>query len=140
MLWFHPVLQLIATFIGVYAGYLGIERFLSQHMGIRTQFLWKRHIIIGRIAMLLWTAGMAGGLVFARLQWNVNFVTGDHYRNAFGMLPLIVFGMTSGVYMDKKKARRTLLPLLHGSCNLILLIMAFLQIRTGWQVLKDFIL
>jgi hypothetical protein len=56
------------------------------------------------------------------------------------MLPLIVFGMTSGVYMDKKKARRTLLPLLHGSCNLILLIMAFLQIRTGWQVLKDFIL
>jgi len=140
MLWFHPALQILATMIGIYAGYLGMERFLAQHMGKRAQFLWKRHVILGRFAILLWTAGLAGGLVIARLQWDVNFVTGEHYRNAFNMIPLIVFGVASGVYMDRKKAKRTILPLMHGLCNLILLTMAVYQIRTGWQVLQDFIL
>jgi len=140
MLWFHPALQVIATMFGIYAGYLGMERFLSQHLHKRTQFLWNRHVFVGRFAILLWMAGMAGGLTIARWKWDVNFVTGIHYKNAFNMLPLMIVGAASGIYMDKRKAKRTILPLLHGVCNLLVLGMAIYQIKTGWQVIKDFVL
>lgn len=140
MLWFHPVLMGLTNLIGLYAAYLGMERFLSQHMGMRTQFLWKRHVFMGSAAMILWVGGMVGGLAMARYYWQVNFVTGDHYETAFSMLPLIAFGAATGYYMHRKKARRTLLPLLHAVCNLLLLGMAFYQFKTGWQVLRDFVL
>ncbi len=140
MLWFHPAIQIIATLFGIYAAYLGMERFLSQHLGMRTQFLWKRHVFVGRIALLLWMAGLIGGGMVARLKWQVNFVTGAHYQIAFTMVPLMVIGALTGIYMDRKKAKRKILPLFHGVCNILVLILAFLQIRTGYQVIKDFIL
>lgn len=140
MIWIHPVLQAFATMIGIYAAYLGLERFLSQHMGMRTQFLWKRHVTFGQIAIGLWLFGMIGGLTVARLKWQVNFVTGAHYQTALTMLPFMVFGALSGIYMDKKKARRKILPLAHAICNILLLAMAVYQIKTGWQVIQDFIL
>ena len=140
MVWIHPVVQLLATFVGVYAAYLGLERFLSQHMGKATGFLWKRHVLFGRTALVVWMLGMAGGLLVARLKWQVNFVTGSHWQMAFVMLPLMVFGAATGAYMDKNKAKRTVLPLLHGGCNLLVLALAINQVRTGWQVIKDFIL
>lgn len=140
MLWLHPSLQLFATLIGMYAAYLGLARFQSQHLGKSVQFQWKRHVTFGRIAILLWMVGLAGGLLVARFKWNVNFVTGLHYKTAFTMFPLMVFCAASGIYMDKKKAKRTILPILHGIGNLILLGLALFQIRTGWQVIQDFIL
>lgn len=140
MIWFHPVIQIAATLIGVYAAYLGMERFLSQHMGMRTQFLWKRHVRLGQIATVLWALGLGGGLMVARLKWQVNFVTGAHYQTAFAMVPFMIFGFLSGLFMDKRKARRKFLPLAHGICNLLLLSMAVYQIKTGWQVIKDFVL
>lgn len=140
MLWVHPVLQLIATVFGIYAAYLGMERFLSQHLGMRTQFLWKRHVFVGRVALVLWMLGLMGGGMVARLKWQVNFVTGAHYQIAFAMVPFMVIGVLSGIYMDRRKAKRTFLPLLHGVCNVLALLLAFLQIRTGWQVIRDFVL
>lgn len=140
MLWFHPVLMTVANLIGFYAAYLGMERFLSQHLELRTQFLWRRHVRFGLAALALWLMGIAGGLIVARLTWQVNFVTGDHYKIAFYMVPLILFGAFSGLYMDRKKARRTILPLLHGIGNLVLLGLALYQFSTGWQIIKDFVL
>ncbi len=140
MLWIHPALQFIATMIGIYAAYLGMERFLSQHMKMRTQFLWQRHVTVGRIAIILWMLGFAGGMMIARLKWQVNLVTGLHYQTAFAMAPLMAIGAMTGIYMDRRKAKRTFLPLLHGAVNILLLFLAFFQIRTGWQVIKDFIL
>jgi len=140
MIWIHPVLQILATLIGIYAAYLGMERFLSQHMGMRTQFLWKRHVLIGKVAIALWFFGMVGGLSMARLKWEVNFVTGHHYQTAFAMLPFMIFGFASGLYMDRNKAKRTLLPLAHAIGNVLLLLMALYQIKTGWLVIKNFIL
>lgn len=140
MLWIHPAVQVVATLFGIYAAYLGMERFLSQHMGMRTQFLWQRHVFVGRAAILLWMAGLAGGLTIARLKWQVNFVTGPHYLTAFTMLPLMIIGAGTGIFMDRKRTKRTVLPLIHGAANVLLLLLAFYQIRTGWQVIKDFIL
>ena len=90
--------------------------------------------------MFIWMAGLAGGLIMARLKWNVNLVTGDHYKVAFSMIPLLFFGAASGLILDRKRKKRTLLPIMHGLCNLALLSLATYQIFTGWQVIKDFIL
>jgi uncharacterized membrane protein YozB (DUF420 family) len=140
MLWFHPVLQSLATLLGIYAAWLGLQRLRANHFGAKVPFLWKRHVSMGAAAMVLWLLGMLGGLAVARIQWGVNFVTGAHYQVALVMLPLILFGIASGRYMDRVKARRTALPLAHGACNLLVLLLALYQIRTGWQVIRDFIL
>ncbi|CCH49082.1 DUF4079 family protein [Pseudodesulfovibrio piezophilus] len=140
MLWFHPALQIFATLVGLYAASLGMKRFLARHFEMRTRFPWKRHVTVGQIALSLWLLGMIGGMTVARLKWEVNFVTGAHYKTAFAMLPLLILGGASGLYMDKKKARRKILPLAHAACNLILLALALWQFRTGFQVIKDFIL
>lgn len=140
MLWIHPVLQALTTLIGLYVAYLGLQRFMAQHMGKSRPFLWKRHVTLGKVVLVLWTAGMVGGLAVARLKWQVNFVTGLHYQTALTMLPLILFGGLSGWYMDRHKAQRILLPLAHGVCNLAVVALALFQFRTGWQVIKDFIL
>lgn len=140
MLWLHPSVQLLAILIGSYAAYLGMERFLSQHLNMRTQFLWKRHVKVGQIAIFLWSAGLLGAMSVVHMKWGVNFVTSEHYQIAFIMTPLMVASVASGIYMDKIKAKRKLLPLIHGICNTILIALAFYQIRTGWQVISDYIL
>lgn len=140
MLWVHPIIQLVATALGVYAAYLGGERFLAQHLGWRTQFLWKRHVQFGYLSMGIWGMGLISGFAVAKIHWQVNFITGGHVDTALAMIPFMVFGVLSGIYMDRRKAKRTLLPLCHGLCNLITLCMALYQIRTGWHVINDFIL
>ncbi|MFH1912910.1 MAG: DUF4079 family protein [Pseudomonadota bacterium] len=140
MLWFHPILQLVATLLATYAAWLGLQRLRANHFGARVTFRWKGHVNTGRAAMILWLLGLLGGLAMARIQWGVNFVTGAHYQVALIMLPLLIFGLVSGAYMDRVRARRTTLPLAHGVCNLLLLALALFQISTGWQVIQDFIL
>lgn len=140
MLWFHPVIQFIATLLGAYALYLGMDRFFSQHLGHTRQFNWKLHVSIGRIAIILWMAGLVGGMMVARLKWQTNFVTGSHYQTALAMIPFMTIGAVTGIYMDRKKMKRTIMPIIHGTCNAIALALAFNQIRTGWRVIQDFIL
>ncbi|HKI82646.1 MAG TPA: DUF4079 domain-containing protein, partial [Pseudodesulfovibrio sp.] len=60
---------------------------------------------------------------------------GLHGGTAPVMLALILFGSTTGLYMDRKKAKRTLLPILHGAANLLLLLLALSQFVTGVVIL-----
>lgn len=48
--------------------------------------------------------------------------------------------LASGLVLDRRKARRTVLPLVHGLANLALLILALVQVWTGFLVLKVFVL
>lgn len=140
MLWFHPILQCLATLTGAYAAWLGLQRLLSRHFGMSLKFQWKRHVSVGTAALSLWLLGLFGGIAVARIKWGANFITGEHYQTALVMLPLLLFGLASGLYMDRVKGQRTLLPLLHGVGNLLILALALYQIRTGWQVIRDFVL
>ena len=139
MLWFHPIFQVLTTLMALYVAYLGVERFVAQHLRIRRLFRWKRHVQLGKIVILFWFSGLVGGLVIARLTWSVNFVTGAHYKVALAMLPLMIFGYISGSIMDTKKKPRQVLPLLHGINNMVLLALAVSQLLTGWGVLQDFV-
>ena len=55
------------------------------------------------------------------------------------MLPFLFFGLFSGLYMNKIKKRRKLFPTMHAIGNIILLVLAFIQIVTGWRVYVNFI-
>jgi len=56
------------------------------------------------------------------------------------MLPLILFGLFSGLYLNYKKGKRMLLPILHGINNLVVLILSLYQVSSGWWVYNAYIL
>lgn len=139
MYYVHPILQIIATTLGVYVFWLGVQRFRVLHLDGLGRFAWKRHVSLGLTVMAVWFFGLLGGLAMGWFKWGTVLVTGPHYKTAFAMLPLMAFGAVSGLYMDRNKARRRWLPLLHGVCNLAALLLALYQIRTGVWVVENFI-
>jgi hypothetical protein len=84
-------------------------------------------------------AGLLGGASVVYLYWRGFQITGLHARIAFFMLPFLLFGLFSGLYMNKIRKRRKLLPVMHATGNIILLALAFIQIFTGWGVYINFI-
>jgi uncharacterized membrane protein len=90
--------------------------------------------------MATWLAGMVGGASIAYLTWHGFLVTGTHGKVALVILPLILFGLFSGLYMNRKKKMREFLPLVHGLINLTVLVLALYQITTGWWVYNVYVL
>lgn len=140
MLSIHPIIQLVATCLGLYVLYLGFQRFRSLHLKQKVKFIWKRHVLLGKIVMITWLAGMMGGASMAYITWHGFLVTGTHGKVALVILPLILFGLLSGLYMNRKKKKHTFLPLAHGLVNLTILILALYQISTGLWVYNVYVL
>ena len=140
MLLVHPFWQATATLLALYTFWLGLNRARFNHLGQKAVFKWKSHVKAGLITLLGWLAGGLGGLVMVAVTWPVIGITGDHFRGAVVMAPLIGFGLVSGLYMNARKKKRSLLPLLHGFNNLVLVILALNQARTGWRVVSQFVL
>lgn len=140
MLSIHPIIQFSATCLGLYVFYLGVQRFRVLHLKQKVKFNWNRHVFLGKIVMATWLAGTLGGVVVVYMAWQGFLLTGIHGEVALGMLPIILFGLFSGLHMNRKKKKRTLLPLLHGLVNLIVLVLALYQILTGWLVYSDYVL
>ncbi|MFV9691536.1 MAG: DUF4079 family protein [Desulfobacteria bacterium] len=132
MLVIHPIIQFAAVMLTLYVFYLGVQRFWSLHQ--KTLFRWKRHVLLGKIALLALSGGMIGGMTMVYLYWHGFLITGFHGRVALVMTPFIIFGAASGLYMNRKKKKRTALPMIHGLINLVLLILALTQVVTGWRV------
>ena len=139
-MWVHPSLQVTALALGLYALYLGWQRFAFVHLGRKVMFLWKRHVALGSAVMALWVAGLLLGLGMARWAWGMVFITGLHYQTALAMVPLLAFGYFSGLVMHRRKAKRKLLPLAHAANNLLLVLMALSQLATGTLIIRDYLL
>ena len=139
MLFLHPVNQLFSIILAVYVFFLGLQRFRSLHLNQNTRFNWKRHVTLGIISLAIMFIGLLGGSAVVAFYWGGSRITGIHATIAFIILPFLLFGFFSGLYMNKKKKKRKLLPLVHGIANLFLLILAFVQILTGWRVYINFI-
>ena len=118
----------------LYVFYLGVQRFRSLHLHQKTLFRWKRHVLLGKIALLAMLGGMIGGMTMVYLYWRGFLTTGFHGRVALVMTPFIIFGAASGLYMNRNKKKRTALPMIHGLSNLVILILALTQVVTGWRV------
>ena len=136
----HPVMQLAATLLALYVLKLGVARFRRLHVQQATTFNWKRHVLLGKTATGLWFFGLLLGLATVRGSWHGLLITGAHGVHGLYILPILCIGVFTGLYMDKRKKQRLLLPLIHAGANLLVLAMAFLQAASGWQVYNAFVL
>ena len=137
MLFFHPLLQFGVILLALFVLWLGWHRFQSLHLHRRgVVFRRQRHVLLGRLTLLLMLAGLFGGLSMAWLTWSSVFITGWHARVAMVIAVLAVIGYATGSHMERVKKRRTWLPLLHGITNAVLVLLALFQIYTGWRVLS----
>ena len=140
MLVVHPVIQSCAILLALYVFYLGVQRFRTLHLRQKAVFRWKRHVVLGEIALGLLLGGMIGGITMVYVYWHAFLITGTHGKVALAMATFVIFGLASGLYMHRKKRERKLLPLVHGLNNLAVLILAVIQIVTGWWVYRAFVL
>ena len=140
MLVVHPVIQSCAILLALYVFCLGVQRFRTLHLRQKAVFRWKRHVVWGEIALGLLLGGLIGGITMVYVYWHGFLITGTHGKVALAMAPFVIFGLASGLYMHRTKRERKLLPLVHGLNNLAVLILAVIQIVTGWWVYRAFVL
>ena len=140
MLWIHPALQLLCTALALYVMLLGVRRFRAAHLKHKVVFDWKRHVLYGKIVLVVWFVAFVWGAGTARIIWGVSDVTGAHYAVGLIMLPLLVTGYATGHVLDKVKKRRKILPLVHGGNNSLLLALALYQVWSGVGVVRLFLL
>jgi uncharacterized membrane protein len=67
-------------------------------------------------------------------------MTGIHGKVGLVLMPFILFGLVSGLYMNRKKKQRRVLALIHGLNNLVVLILALTQVVSGSWVYRVFVL
>lgn len=131
----HALIQFLTVPFTFYVFYLGFKRFRILHLHRREVFPWKRHVVFGTIVLSVLLVGTFSGMALVYLRWNVYLVT-VHGKVGVAMLPFILFGLLSGLYMDRRKMRRTALPLIHGLSNLVLFLLLLSQVVTGWIFLN----
>ena len=136
----HPIFQLAGILILLYVWILGFQRFRFLHLKQKSQFNWKSHVKFGIIGTIILLAGVAGGLYIVNSSWYGVFITGIHAQIGVFIFFLALFAIGSGVYMDKKKKKRKILPLIHGISNTVMLLLSFSQIYTGIEVYRSFVL
>ncbi len=140
MLVIHPIIQFLAILLALYVFYLGLQRFRFLHLHQRVVFRWKRHVALGEIALGVLLAGMLGGMAMVYAYWHRVITTGIHAKIALVMVPFMIFGLVSGLYMNRKKKQRSILALVHGLNNLAVLLMALSQVVSGSWVYRVLVL
>lgn len=140
MLWIHPVLQFACTLLGLYVLGLGVQRLRAAHLKQKVLFNWKRHVLLGKIVLIVWFVAFVWGAGMVRYLWGASDLTGAHFVVGLVMLPLLVTGYATGHVLDAVKKRRTVLPLVHGLNNALLVGLALYQVWTGMGVIRLFLL
>ncbi len=136
----HPMFQSVGILIALYVMKLGVSRFRMVHLKHKVRFNWKQHVRFGIIATTIWLIGIFGGLYTVKTSWYGMLITGSHANTGLLMIPFILFAMGSGLYMDRKKRKRKVLPLIHATCNTVMLFLALSQIYTGIEVYRTYVL
>ena len=135
----HPLAQLAAILIGIYAAYHGYRRVQSLHFNRSVRFLRERHVIAGSIALISMLGGIAAGFIMVN-RYLLNPDMGLHVAIAILMLPLGIFGIFSGFFLYLNPGKRRILPAIHGMNNLVILILALAQIVTGVMAYLRYVL
>ena len=135
----HPVGQLAAILICCYAAYHGLQRARSLHFNKTARFYRERHAIAGTVALVSMLGGIGAGF-FMVSRYLLSPEMGLHVAVAMLILPLGLFGIFSGFILYLKPGQRKSLPVIHGINNLVVLVLAFLQIVTGTMAYLRYVL
>ena len=136
LLWMHPLMQVCAAVLGVWAMWQGLKR-VAMLLGKKTLFPWKQHVKLGTLALVLWILGALGFYVTLDLFGSTH-ITGLHAELAWPIIGLAILGLITGYIMNRYKKKRKILPLIHGTINVLLIILVAVECYTGVQVWKDF--
>lgn len=137
LLWAHPVMQVIAVVLGLYALWQGMLRVAMQR-GKKVIFPWKKHVRWGGAALILWTLG-AFGFYITHTVFGSAHITGLHAELAWVVIALSIFGLGTGYVMNTHKKRRKWLPVIHGVSNTVLVALVLVECWTGYQLAQDFL-
>lgn len=135
----HPVGQIIAILFACYAAYLGLQRTKSLHFGKTTGFYRERHVITGAIALFSMLGGIAAGSIMVN-RYLLSPDMGLHVAVAMIILVLGLFGIISGFVLYLKPKQRRILPAVHGINNLVILLLALVQVITGIMAYMRYVL
>jgi hypothetical protein len=135
----HPIIQFLSIVLALYVFYLGVQRFRVLHLEQQAVFPWKRHVTLGEIALTVMLAGMIGGMILVYIYWHGFLILGIHGKLGIVMAAFIIFGLATGIYMNRQKRNSRGLVFIHGLNNLIILIFSVLQVITGWGLLRMFL-
>lgn len=104
MLYMHPAIMATLIILSWYVARLGFIRLAVRRMGRKGVFPWKRHVLLGKVALFGMLLGMGGGVTMTWLLWADPFSTGLHVLGAVSMTPFILFGIATGLLLDRKRA------------------------------------
>lgn len=137
----HPFLQGLGILLAFYGAFLGLQRVRSLHFGQKgVVFRRKRHALIGGISLFMLLGGLAGGKIIASLIWQGLVVIERHENLALIILPFLLIGIGTGLYLYFKPGPRKVLPAIHGLNNAVLLILLLVQAYSGIHVYLRYVL
>jgi uncharacterized membrane protein YozB (DUF420 family) len=136
-LWSHPIIQIAAALLGVYAVMQGVRRFMF-HFGKKRLFQWKRHVKFGTVALILWVLGSTGFYV-THTVFEVTHITGIHADIAWIIVGLSVFGLITGYVLNKTKNRYKKLAVIHGVFNMVLFVLILVNFYSGIHLMRSFL-
>jgi hypothetical protein len=136
----HPLVQATGILVLVAAFFTGLQRVRSLHLKQKVRFPWKRHVLLGKIALVTLMTGMTVGLGMVRYFWGANLMTMGHGAMGLVIFSFLLFGLISGLILDRKGKQRPVLRVLHGLSNTALLLLVLNQVRTGLEVYRLFVL
>jgi hypothetical protein len=132
---FHPIFQALAILLAFYGAYLGLQRTRSLHFGKQgVGFQRQRHGATGAIALFMLLGGMVGGKIIASVIWQGHVDIHLHGDMVPIILPFLLIGIGTGLYLYFVPAQRKVLPAVHGINNFILLILLLVQAYSGMHV------
>ncbi|OBQ46650.1 hypothetical protein [Halodesulfovibrio spirochaetisodalis] len=138
-LYIHPLIQVVGMVFGYSALYWGIKRFLMAHNSMSHSFPWKKHVLYGKVAIVLWLVGIIVGVHFTVAEWSFYHLTGEHFYVGMAAIPFLFATLGTGYWLELYKKKRTYLCVFHGVLGLVLCALTVIQVITGVQVFMLFV-
>jgi hypothetical protein len=140
LLWIHPIVQSLTALLALYVLWMGLSRFASRHLGQSTVFQWKRHVMLGKVVVVVWALGALGGLVMTYMNYGKVFTESLHFRVGMIMLAVLLVTWLTGSRLDRRRDQSNVLPVVHLVNNILLLILAAVQVVTGLGIVQSALL
>ncbi|MFZ0132888.1 MAG: DUF4079 family protein [Desulfobacterales bacterium] len=137
LLWIHPIVQSLTGVLALYVLWLGLTRFAGRHFDSRSVFKWKRHVLLGKMVVLIWALGALGGLTMTYVSYGKIFPGSLHFIIGVLAMLLMLVAWLTGSHIDRLREKSDVLPVLHMTNNLLLLILVAMQLYTGIGIVQS---
>jgi len=140
LLWIHPIVQSLTAVLALYVLWLGLSRFASRHLGRRTVFQWNRHVMLGKVVVVVWALGAFGGTIMTYMAYGRIFTESLHFRIGILILAVLLVTWLTGTRLNRRREQSNILPVVHLVNNVILLILVAIQAVTGIGIVQSALL